>query len=78
MLLVNYCEKDRIFDCKNGYHEFYSEAVDLGTIFECVDWVCDELEFAGENSENYYFMVYQYNGNHRILVFEGAKEDILK
>lgn len=78
MFLVEYCEKDRIFDCKNGYHEFYSVALESDSISNCVDWLCDELEFANENSENYYFMVYQYKDSARILVFEGAKEDISK
>lgn len=75
MFLVEYCEKDRIFDCKNGYHEFCSEIVELETISGCVGWVCDELEFENENSDNYYFMVYQYNNGDRELVFEGNKAD---
>lgn len=76
MFLVEYCENDRIFDCKNGYHEFYSEVVDSDTISECMDWVCDELEFANENSEKYYFMVYQYKDGERVLVFAGDKADL--
>lgn len=76
MFLVEYCEKERIFDCKNGYHEFYSEVVDSDSISDCVGWVCDELEFANENPENYYFMVYQYKDGGRILVFAGNKADV--
>lgn len=76
MFLVEYCEEDRIFDCKNGYHEFYSEVVDSDTISECVDWVYDELTFANENAEKYYFMVYQYKDGDRILVFAGNKSDL--
>ena len=45
MFLVEYCQEDRIFDCKNGYHEFNSEVVDSDTISECLDWVCDERVF---------------------------------
>lgn len=78
MLLVEFCENDRIFDCKNGYHEFDSVLVDSDSVSECIDWLCDELEFANENSENYYFMFYQYNNGARILVIEGDKEDIVK
>lgn len=78
MFLVEYCQEDRIFDCKNGYHEFYSVVLDSESISDCVAWACDELEFANENSENYYFMVYQYKDGGRILVFEGDKEDIVK
>lgn len=75
MFLVEYCHEDRIFDCKNGYHEFYSEVVDSDTISGCVDWLCDELEFAYENSEKYYFMVYRYSNGGRDLVFAGNKAD---
>lgn len=75
MFLVEYCHEDRIYDCKNGYHEFCQEVVDLDSIYECVDWVCDELEFARENAEKYYFMVYRYSNGGRDLVFEGNKAD---
>lgn len=75
MFLVEYCHEGRIYDCKNGYHEFYSEVVDSDTISECMGWMYDELEFARENAEKYYFMVYRYNDGGRELVFEGNKAD---
>lgn len=40
-----------------------------------MDWICDELEFARENAEKYYFIVYRYNDGGRELVFEGNKAD---
>ncbi len=71
MFLVEYCEKDRIFDCKNGYHEFYSEVVDLGSYDETIDWLCDEINFAQDNYEKYYCIIYQITDEGRNLVFEG-------
>lgn len=74
MFLVEYCEKDRIFDIENGFNEMMSVVLDLDSIFECVDWVCNQLEFVNENSEKYYFIVYQCDGGARVSVFRGDKE----
>ena len=56
MFLVEYCHEDRIYDCKNGYHEFIQKLLIQTQFRGCMDWLCDELEFANENSEKYYFM----------------------